>query len=572
MKVQLNQTLQTKNKKQTTPIQNNSKVAFGGGEPLVQFLNFLQTNQAWGATGTDVVSMGLPRTITDFTKRGPDAGVETMRREFSSTINDALLGIYGLGAASLLALGFNKKYGVQAHKMFVSDEMYDILGHHYVEQMKATGKDKPTAEVLKHIITEVKAFNPTHEKSKEGYVRFGDVATEDDINEIVQKLESEIKKTSKKIDLDKKSVDYLSSKIVTATGAEHKFKLDSITGKANDDAISSLETFLQSTYKTLKTFTNEKVATTFKNGAASENAFINGVKRLGKGTSILGLAASVAVGLSLQPLNMYLTRKKTGKTGFVGVEGREPDKSAGFKALKSTIAAAAAALVVLSIGKPKQLLEKVRFKSLAPTLDQFKLVYGATIASRIVSARDKNELRETTFKDSLGFINWLILGGFVSTLTAAGLEKMTPHKFIRHYEGEDKGIKKWFRWLTGSDVVTRNEAMHEAIGGLKNEAGKALSFIKEDGSVMKFGERLKLIKKFNPAGAKRVQLLSLIQLAGYLYTIVVLGVGIPRLNIAITNAAEKKKKIKEQQSAPKTDNQAQIAHKQDKQAFKAFQN
>ena len=47
------------------------------------FLRILATNQAIGATAVDFGFMVLPRTSTDFIKRGPAAGLETGRREAS---------------------------------------------------------------------------------------------------------------------------------------------------------------------------------------------------------------------------------------------------------------------------------------------------------------------------------------------------------------------------------------------------------------------------------------------------------------------------------------------------------
>ena len=79
-----------------------------------------------GATVVDAGCMGIPRTTVDFS-RGSDAGLETMRREFSSTLNDAFLGFYGLGAAYILSNAFNKQFGIKAHKIFVSDETLNVL-------------------------------------------------------------------------------------------------------------------------------------------------------------------------------------------------------------------------------------------------------------------------------------------------------------------------------------------------------------------------------------------------------------------------------------------------------------
>ena len=56
-------------------------------------------------------------------------------------------------------------------------------------------------------------------------------------------------------------------------------------------------------------------------------------------------------------------------------------------------------------------------------MNQFKFIYGMTIMSRIFAARDKNETRESVIKDTLGFANWLILGGFVSKLAAKAFDK-----------------------------------------------------------------------------------------------------------------------------------------------------
>ena len=43
--------------------------------------------------------------------------------------------------------------------------------------------------------------------------------------------------------------------------------------------------------------------------------------------------------MSIQPINIYLTKKKTGSDGFVGVEGRSKDNSVGFKVLKGVAGA-----------------------------------------------------------------------------------------------------------------------------------------------------------------------------------------------------------------------------------------
>ena len=45
-------------------------------------------------------------------------------------------------------------------------------------------------------------------------------------------------------------------------------------------------------------------------------------------------------------------------------------------------------------------MKKIQIKGLIPTLDQFKFIYGITIMSRFMVARDKDELRESIVKDT----------------------------------------------------------------------------------------------------------------------------------------------------------------------------
>ena len=105
MKVQKIQQQQNNNLQQNTPAQFK-----GAGD---SFLRYLATNQAVGANGVDLCFMVIPRTGSDMIRRGPLAGFETLRREIMGTINDSLIGVYGMAAGVLAAslMGFNKKYG-----------------------------------------------------------------------------------------------------------------------------------------------------------------------------------------------------------------------------------------------------------------------------------------------------------------------------------------------------------------------------------------------------------------------------------------------------------------------------
>ena len=104
------------------PSKLSKKQSFGNAI-ISPALNFLQTNQALGATFVDAAFMCTPRTVVDFT-RSPQAGIETARREYTSSINDALLGLYGTGAAALLSSGLNKKYDAKLGNIFIDNEKF----------------------------------------------------------------------------------------------------------------------------------------------------------------------------------------------------------------------------------------------------------------------------------------------------------------------------------------------------------------------------------------------------------------------------------------------------------------
>lgn len=514
---------------------NNKKSnpSFGGIEtPLIQVLRYLQTNQAWGACAVDVGCMGVPRTTVDFT-RGPEAGIETARREFSSTINHALIGMYGTVAGLALCHGINKVYNMKAHKLFMSDEMIDILAHNWD---KSRNTPKPVDSLLENVLSKIEGFSPENKKANASGRVSIDAKT---VNLVKAKLASEIKTGPESI--SQATMDYARSLITSSVGSESNVKITEKIGDKTVTSVSSLETLLKNIYNAGKTFTNPKVAKTF-DGNLSSNEFVKTIKKMNPKIAIGGLGIAIAVGLCLQPLNAYLTKKKTGKSGFVGVEGREPDKSNKFKLMKLAAAGAFGAGMIRTIGKFSEVLSRVQFKGFTPTIPQFKLIYAMTIMSRIMAARDQNELRESAIKDSLGFVNWLILGGFVSKLVGMGIEKMSAfknngEKFIRYNEQENG--KGFFNKLINSDIVSRDEVLLEAI----KKAGK--SNIKADGKAMEFSEMFEFVSKFDKQAVKKVRWLGAVQIAGYLWSGLALGVGIPKLNIAITKHKEKKKADKE---------------------------
>lgn len=574
--------------KKSTQKGSSSSVAFGMGEGLTQALTYLQTNQGLGASFVDAAFMCTPRTIVDFT-RGPQAGTETAIREFSSNINDAALGAYGLGAAWLLSQGFNKKYGkgiVEAHKMPVDKDMLDALADIRYRNGNLSGKEN--ADNLKAYLDEVfnstTGFNPNVTKENNGWGGIGDNKAK-----IVQRISEQLNDTSTGKEAEtklKETKAYVKALLVDATKSESDIKIERHTGvidpKTNKEIViksaSSVDDFINDVYRVTKSFMSKEVSDLFGDKkmskpediltAINKNNFLNEFKKLKMGTAFLGLAACCAIGASVQPINMYLTKKKTGQTGFVG--GGKENNSTGFKIKKAVLAGLGGLALISTIGgKLTDIPNKIQFKGLWPTIPQFKLVYAITIISRLLSARNDNELRESSIKDSLGFANWLILGGFASKLTAMGLEKLVKfkegsgvdNKFIK-YSAEQNVIEKGPfakkhkpRWLAGT-VVSREEVLHQAL----EKAG--VSTVKKVGDkevALSFKEMLKAAAEKVPEARTKIRYLAIVQLAGYLWSALALGIAVPKINIAITKAVENGRKQKEAEMKAK--NQAESEDK-----------
>lgn len=534
-------------KVQLTPQQiTNQQPQFRGA--MDSTLRYLATNQAIGANGVDFCFMVAPRSTSDTIKRGPAAGLETFRREIMGTINDTCIGLFGAASGALLAFGLNKNFGMNVNKLFTAPETLNILAENKAEQIK---NNQTQLEYIKKTLTDIKAYNPTSSRSdSEGFVKLSQ-KTIDEAAEFFDKALNDKSMDFHKWTKDKTSGSrsVIVNKITEDTGAQSRYILES-TNKAITSE-TNLKSLLNDIYIVSESFNKDKVKNAFveqiKNGKTiKDNSFIKGVQKFMKSRAGAGFAIASLVGLSVQPINMYLTKLKTGTDGFVGVEGRSKDNSARFKGIKVISSAAFFSMILATLDmsplkflkSPSKFMDKMSFTGKMPTINQLKGVYGVTIISRIFSARDKDELREVLTKDTLGYLSWLVLGDIVNKLAADGLDKT-----VMNYK---KGLENCnpFKRTFNASLKTRDEILIETLAqsGIKTtkeENGKTIA--------KTFKEMLKDIDKIEDKQVqkltrKRLSTLNKAQVAGYLFSGLVLGLGIPNLNIYITNALDKKRK------------------------------
>ena len=510
---------------------------------------YLATNQAIGANSVDVCFMVAPRTASDTIKRGPAAGLETFRREIMGTINDTCIGLFGTVAGCMAAFGLNKKFDLNVNKIFSAPETLNILAENKAHQVK---NNKQQIDYLKETLASVKAYNPTlAESDKDGYVKLSQKTVDEAAEMLDSALKNENKnKISKWLSTDLENArTVLMNKIIAETGAETNYILESTDKKSVSK--TNLKFLLNDIFIVSDSFNKNKVKKSFEeqiknNKAITHNDFVKRTMRFMKTRAGIGFAMASAVGLSVQPINMYLTKKKTGQDGFVGVEGRTKDNSKGFFGLKflSSVGFMSMILSTLNIkpwkATPKKFMDKMAFNGKMPTINQLKGIYGITIISRIFSARDKDELREVLTKDTLGFLSWLVLGDIVNRITAERLDEK-----VLNFKKDTKDAG-YFKKMFYASLKTRDEILMKT---LKDNGVNTTKKVNDKDVALSFSELLKELNTNSKISAevkkvtrKRLTTLNRAQVAGYLFSGLVLGLGIPNLNIYITNKLDKKRK------------------------------
>ncbi|MCR5265068.1 MAG: hypothetical protein K6E29_00565 [Cyanobacteria bacterium RUI128] len=528
MKVSLSQNIQQQqlNRPNTKPQnQNNNKNVSFKGAGVTAILDYLATNPVWGATATDVGFMGTPTTATEIIRRGWGYGFEAGFREYTSTLNDASVGLYGLGAGTILAGTLAKSGITNPQRIFASNESVDV----HSSLWKANGGN--VENYINSYVDSIKGFNPTSPKADaNGYVGVAEECRQgivDDMKILAnQKLNKQdiIKVTQR-----------LNAKLVEATGAESELLL-----KHGDKSVASTVTTVTDDFYRMTRALKET------GEVSNVDKFVSALKKFGKGRALLGLGTAMAISTCFQPINVWMTKKRTGSTGFGGDETRTKDNSASFKAKKLASMGLMGGIMLATLkAKPSQFLDRMLFKGTAPTIDQFKGLYGTTILSRMWMGRDNDELREIDIKSILGYLNWLVLGNFVEKgVIMAKEDKANPllrynkenskNGFLYKHFGEK--VDKFFN----SNITSRREIVTEAL------QKEGISVLNSDGSAKKMKQLLKDFETItNPIAKKNLKLKTMAQLAGYAYSGIVLGAGVPYLNISITNHVTAKRQAKE---------------------------
>ncbi len=506
------------------------------GDSLTTALELIDTNILLDLLGRDAVSMIIPRTVVDFT-RSQQAGWETLRGEVGGVSFDTLYPIAAAYGLMFVAKHINNPNKVET-RIHANREMMDNLTNIW----KNSNQDK--RKYVEAIINNIEGLNGSNGNWKNLVDELNGKNIEGIIDTISKAIENNNPKKLKE-----------AQKIILETiGANRNIRL-----KNNKPIETSLDSLLGNTFDMGRhVFFKDNL----QGNKTKINNAIKRIKTLNLWKSKLVLGSASFIGVSIQPLNAYLTKKKTGKEGFVGNPNFHADsqKDKSHNLLLGKFAAASAfGLMILSTitGKGpvrfikelaskngfKNFLKKLEFNDKFLNADQLKLTFAALIMGRVFAARDKNELRETSVRDSLGFLHYLVLGGFVTKGVAAFLQHKNKNLHLinesQPFQSTKKGFGKFIDQV-GHFISNKSVKSHAEIRTL------------EKGLVN-----------------KNLCMLNLSILSGIAYTCAMLGIGIPLLNKFMTNKLVKKVGDKEAIPPIPINNKIEMSQK-NKQLFGQF--
>lgn len=509
-------------------LQQNKKTQTSFRGPLdglvTQSLVAIDTNPMVNAALVDVFSMVIPRTYVDTKERNKYAGAETLFRELTGTVIVCLSsGFLAKGIAKLYNKFVEPETNINSNT-WVADDSLNLLKHSW---------DKSSNNVEKYVSNVLNNLSGTDGKATSEWKNIDWKNTEwvdnqkwanlnwknHEFIDIHKNLKSEkqITKTLSKIIKDKnidkqdakQILEIIDSRITNALKVGN-----SVNVKLDDKTLnSSISNVVRDVYDLGKTV--------FTNKSLNIDSALNKLQKMNKAKTLGALAIASTLGLTNQYVNRLITKKRTGTDAFVGeVEyknikakkqedkgNKHPARLFGLKLLASAGIIALAA-GVMKIRNPKDFIKKLEFTGPITSGNAIKTVYTATLVGRFLASKNETELRESATRDYLGFLNWLVLGGFAAKGVANLLDKGKSSLFNIHKEGN--GLKHWL-----SDISLKSHA---------EIASKGSEFAK-----------------------KNVWKLNLAHASGLLYSTLALGFLLPLLNIAVTNSKHKKaQKIKEE--------------------------
>ena len=505
---------------------------------LDKSFSILDKNAMIQVSFVDTVSTNIPRTLVDL-KTGLAAALETCRREFSGLFVNCLMpGLVVKALAGILPKD-NQLKGTNVVGSWANGDSIEKLKGAY-KNAQASGAADKTRAYVETVLGSLEGLDGKN------WVKYADKASEPTYKEAVSNITQAISSSGTE---RKKLLKQAQSKLAGLTKAESILRL-------NGTAQSNLEETLRDVVDLGSKFESVKNKTLSSIGATADDIvkpeisskvlnavdkYSSSLKNFVNKKSLIGMGIVIGIAASIQTINRAITRKQFKAEGAPiykdfgkkdTTQKMDDKQKKVFFAKKLAAAIGMYSLAAVSMMK-KPSLGMFQFSGIFPTMDQCRWIAASTFASRMLGAEDENELRETTIRDIASFSGLYFLGDYVKKGAASAIEAISK---------TGKG-KQFF----GENIVLLNRKKEVAKPVLDKSASFGKQLISQAGYRAKqLGNWIKnteLKSAAEVANTKTRNLRNICRVADIAFSVVMLGILLPKYNRSVTEkkvAAAKK--------------------------------
>ncbi len=492
-----------------------------------KFFGVLDKNPMIQVSFVDTVSTNIPRTLMDLST-GLAAAFETCRREFSGLFVNCLMpGLIVKGIASILPKS-KEIAGTDVAASWANGASTERFKEIYksVQDSDTVNKAKEYAEKVLGSIEGLDGKN---------WVRYADKSSAPKYKEAVEEI---VKATSVNGKSRKMLLKDAQSKIAEVTKAENILRFNGVKQSNLEETLRDM-TDLYTKFETVK---NNSPKGAVKDAIDKySSSLINFVNK----KSIIGMILVIGIAVSIQTINRAITRKQFKAAGAPiykdfgkkdTTQKMDEKEKKRFKIKKLLSAIGMYGLAALSMMK-KPTMGMFQFSGIFPTMDQCRWIAASTFASRMLGAEDDNELRETTVRDIASFSGLYFLGDYAKKGAASAIEALSKTK---------KGAE-----LFGGNVVLLNRSkeiekpvIEQCAAPLQKAFQQGKYRLKQFGNWIKNTE-LKTAAEVSSTKVKNLR--NICRMADIAFSIVMLGIILPKYNRAVTEKKVAAAKLRAEQ-------------------------
>ena len=452
-------------------------MAKAGGDLLIKGVQACEREPMVNVTVLDLSTAILPRTYfetfigskkkdengneTKERKLNVMGGFEAFRREGSGLLINCIIPSFIVaGAASLLQKPIMGQFNKSNHSWcWANTDALSKIEKYYTEAPGAS-KEERVFNTLKNSVEDI--IGVSGDIDKGGEKKFKEILSND--CDYIDAL----KNWSKNIVSDKpdKAINKTAYEtIVSKTGISENIKF------VNDEHYFSnnLKSLCDSLSKVLHNVVKEDLTETDKIAK-----YFHKSKKLVNWKSVAGLGVIIPLAISAQPINRWITHKLSGKKGApLYNDDKEriltKEEKRKLTAEKFFAVPLMAGVAGLSMWLDRPSLKMFQFKNIFPTMDQARIISAATFSSRIASAEDSNELKESTIRDIATFSSFYFLGDYAAKAIATYLDAHNKDsQLLTHLKNSKEGdnmFKRLWNWAKHTTMKSTDE-----LNAIKDEA------------------------------------------------------------------------------------------------------